>query len=127
YLLPHARAAFGLMGANEKVEDAKHVLRWLKANSGSCVNCAGGVAVLSKREIFRGCQGRWPTVAEMEPVLALLESHKYLVALPEKERGRPGRRPSPEYALNPRHFRAAGQAPTDTIDTIDGTDPEGGA
>jgi hypothetical protein len=101
YLLPHARAAFGLMGANRRVEDARHVLRWLRANSAGSAHCAQGGPRLSKRDIFNGCRGRWPTVAELEPVLELLEKHGYLRPLPQQEKTGPGRRPSPEYLINP--------------------------
>jgi Protein of unknown function (DUF3987) len=41
YLLPHALAAFGLMGADPRVEEAKRVLTWL-AHSVNSVNCVNG-------------------------------------------------------------------------------------
>jgi hypothetical protein len=97
YLLPHARAAFALMGTSELVADAMHALKWIRGH-----HKAGGEARLSKRDIFRGCEGHWPTVAELEPVLRLLEQHHYLKALPPSERPGPGRRPSVEYLVNPR-------------------------
>jgi hypothetical protein len=113
YLLPHAKAAFGLMGANQKVEDAKHVLRWLRANSGDTGNCGAGGARLSKRDIYQGCKGRWPTVEQLEPVLDLLARHHYLIALPAEDRPGPGRRPSPEYLVNPRGLSSADCPPGD--------------
>jgi hypothetical protein len=97
YLLPHARAAFALMSTSELVADAMHALKWIRGH-----HKAGGEARLSKRDIFRGCEGHWPTVAELEPVLRLLEQHHYLKALPPSERPGPGRRPSVEYLVNPR-------------------------
>jgi hypothetical protein len=102
YFLCHARAAFGLMGANEKVEDAKHVMRWLRANYGKSGDSGPGAVRLSKRDIYQGCKGRWPTVDQLEPALDLLARHHYLHPLPAEGRPGPGRRPSPEYLVNPR-------------------------
>jgi hypothetical protein len=99
YLFAHARAAFALMGATQQVRDARHILRWLLANS---VNSVGGVTRLSRRDIYRGCQARWSTVADMEPALELLACHHYLQPLPQGGRGGPGRKAGPEYLINPR-------------------------
>jgi hypothetical protein len=101
YLLPHAQAAFGLMGCDQRVQDARHILRWLRAHSGDFEDFGSRGARLSRRDIYQGCKGRWPTVAELEPGLALLEKHLYLRALPPEARSGPGR-PSAEYLVNPR-------------------------
>jgi hypothetical protein len=116
YLLPQARAAFSLMGANARVEDAKQVLRWVRANCANSAKRIQGGARLSKRAIFEGCKGRWPTVTQLVPILDLLAQHHYLVPLPEKEHPGRGRKPSPEYLINPRGLRdqAAGVPESDS-------------
>jgi hypothetical protein len=98
YLLPHAEKAFGIMGADPRVNDAQHVLRWVRANHGPANSR------LNRRELYRGLRGRWASVADMGPTLQLLEDHHYLRSLPQAARPGPGRKPSPEYLINPLTF-----------------------
>ena len=52
YYPPHARAAFGAMGADERTTDAVRVVAWLAAQLNSeTLKAVKGVAVVSKSEI----------------------------------------------------------------------------
>lgn len=98
YAVPHARAAFALMGEDVKVGFAKKVLKWLKAR-------AEPLADFSKRDCFNGCRGTFDDVDELQPVLDLLERH-YLIRSKEAERkAGPGRNPSAKYEVNPAAWR----------------------
>jgi len=94
YAVPHARAAFALMGEDVKVGFAKKVLKWLKARNEP-------QADFSKRDCFNGCRGTFENVDELQPVLDLLERH-YLIRSNETARKvGPGRNPSTKYEVNP--------------------------
>ncbi len=93
YLIPHAIAAFALMGADPTVADANHILNWIKGKNKT---------EFTKRDLFEGVKGRFKKVANLEPGLDLLVDHEYLrhrVIAPQ--RSGPGRRPSPIYDVNP--------------------------
>jgi replicative DNA helicase len=93
YLLAHAQAAFGLMGADPTVEAARHVARWL---------IRVGVERISKRDLFQGVKGRFKRMDALEAPLALLVHHRYLLPEePETERAGPGRSPSPGFRVHP--------------------------
>ncbi len=92
YLVTHACAAFGQMGADPDVEHARFLLAWLKRL---------GCEDFTKREAFEGTKGRFKRVAAMEPALAMLEEYRYVRPCPEAPRNRRGRRPSPTYEVNP--------------------------
>jgi replicative DNA helicase len=92
YFLAHAVAAFGRMGADPVVVLARRVIRWLGEN---------GQLTVTRRDIFRGCQGTFQTVDEMEPVERLLVRHEYLRPQPETQPRGPGRPPSPVFEVNP--------------------------
>ncbi len=94
YAVPHARAAFALMGEDAKVGYAKKVLKWLKGREETHAD-------FSKRDCFNGCRGTFETVDELQPVLDLLERH-YLIRSKDTERkAGPGRNPSAKYQVNP--------------------------
>jgi hypothetical protein len=93
YLIPHARAAFALMGADPVVEHAKYVLAWLKRK---------GVEALTRRDLFEGTKGRFKRVEELVAPLDLLVNHGYLRELALTSHSGPGRKPSPSYGVNPR-------------------------
>ena len=88
YLIAHALAAFGLMGADPVVADARYLLAWLDHR---------GADEVGKRELFNGTRGRFGRVAALEPALRLLVEHGHLVELAADPRPGPGRRPSPVY------------------------------
>lgn len=101
YLLPHALAAFGMMGADERLEDARAVAAWLGRNCADSAYCAHGVCTLSKRDIHNAFRSRFKAANDMDPVLNLLVEAGYLRPLPLPQRTGAGRPPSPRYEVNP--------------------------
>jgi hypothetical protein len=101
YLLPHAQAAFGLMGADERLEDAQAVAAWLGRNSVDSVDSARGVCVVSKRDIHGAFRSHFKTAEAVDPVLKLLVEAGYLRPVPQPKREGPGQPPSPRYEVNP--------------------------
>jgi hypothetical protein len=101
YLLPHALAAFGLMGADEKLVDARAVLDGLLSNCVHCVHSVQGVETYSKRDIHYAFRGRFKTAEALDPVLKLLEDAGYLRLIPQEKKPGVGRKASPRYEVNP--------------------------
>ena len=90
YLVQHAVAAFGEMGADPAVEAATLILSWLRKTSPSEV---------TKRDIHRALHRRFPRADDLDRPLAALADRGYLRArLQESGRGRPA---SPVYDVNP--------------------------
>lgn len=92
YLLPHARAAFFTMGLNENVANARHLLKWLLKEK---------VERFQKRDLHQSNRGKFKSVDDLDPVIALMERHYLIRPLPTKDRGGRGRKPSPWFELNP--------------------------
>jgi replicative DNA helicase len=96
YLIEHARAVFDLMGANQRLDDARWLLDWITRTNR---------AQFSRRDAHRAApHGRFATATDLEPALRLLEEHGYLRRVdPEpsqdpRSRGRPA---SPRFLVNP--------------------------
>jgi len=92
YLIPHAKAAHALMGADPVVEEARRLLRWITRS---------GRSAFTKRDIFEGTKGHFKKVGELESPLALLSSHGYVREREVASRSGPGRKPAPIYDVNP--------------------------
>ncbi|MGH8876777.1 MAG: YfjI family protein [Stackebrandtia sp.] len=93
YFAAHALAAFEDMGADPLVDDARAVLDWIERNQPE---------QFSRRELFTGVsRGRFRKVAQLDPVLSLLEQHGHIRALPPPEPTGRGRPPAPVYLVNP--------------------------
>jgi hypothetical protein len=93
YLVAHARAAYGAMGAEPAVEDAQHILAWLTREARQSI---------SKRDLHQGTKTRFPRVGMMEPALQLLLEHGFLaLQAPATQDGKPGRPAGPCYDINP--------------------------
>ena len=119
YLLPHARAAFGLMDVVPEYELAKRMLTWIKSDacrnpvtmvtempeitarpiSGISVTIVTGFRV-SRRDIYRGLRRQFGEMEAMDRPLQILLQHGYLREVPQEKAGR-GRPPSPLYEVNP--------------------------
>ena len=98
YALPHARAAFGLMGETEAVTKARRLLRWIGGRR------PDPRAEFTRRDAFNVCRATFPKVEDLQVALDLLVAHSIVRAKGESEyapRG-PGRRPSAAYEVNPR-------------------------
>jgi replicative DNA helicase len=96
YLIEHARAVFDLMGADQRLDDARWLLDWITRTNRT---------QFSRRDAHRAApRGRFATAIDLEPALRLLEEHGYLRRVdPEPSqdpRGR-GRPASPRFLVNP--------------------------
>jgi hypothetical protein len=93
YFAKHALAVFDHMGADPVISRARTLLEVLRANQWDEVSRRDLFAKLSRSE--------FPTVADLEPAVNLLEDHGYLrVHLPERT-GTRGRPPAPRYQVHP--------------------------
>lgn len=92
YLIPHAKAAYAAMGADPAVEDAKHILKWIRHRRRES---------FTKRDVFEGTKGRFNRVSALEPGLRVLEEHGHVRQRAAAGPIRPGRPPSPVYDVNP--------------------------
>jgi len=89
YLTAHAQAAFGMMRADPRLEDARHVARWIRSTHRER---------FTRREAHHAAEHRFGTVDELLPALAELEARAYIRRMEAEPR--PGR-PSPAYTVNP--------------------------
>ena len=83
YAFKHARYAYSVLGADETIEKAMHVISKFRRY---------GIRTISRSDLYQKCRGHYFREArEMEPVLALLEEHGYIrmEAVPYTGLGRP--------------------------------------
>ena len=90
-LAEHALAAYGLMGADPDVEDAKFLLAWARRK---------GLTEFTQREAHRNHGSRWPKADEILAGLMVLEERGY-IRQRERPTGEKGGRPSVAYEVNP--------------------------
>ncbi|HVS37903.1 MAG TPA: YfjI family protein [Gemmataceae bacterium] len=101
YFLPHAQAAFALMGADGKIADARHVWVSIARRRNEFSECSeNGASRLSRRDIHQWNRRRFPTVEALDPILTLLVDRCYI--RPIGGTGQAGRgHASPTYEVNP--------------------------
>lgn len=92
YLISHALAAFALMGADPALEDAKHILAWLRRDGRRVVSC---------RDIHQGNQGRFKKVDPIKAAIVVLEERGFLRLVPTAGTQGPGRPRSPAFEVHP--------------------------
>ena len=92
YLKDHARRVHACMGSDPRIEEAKRVLRWIQANN---------FQRITKRDTYRQFRNLFKNADEAGYALGILERH-YIIMPVEQDRHGPGRKPSPEYIVNPR-------------------------
>jgi hypothetical protein len=93
YLLPHARAAFGAMGADPRFGAARKVLAHLVRHP--------EVTEFTRTDIWRPLRGSFPNPDELDTPLALLVTLNYLrLRTPDRPKGTPGPKPI-RYRVNP--------------------------
>lgn len=97
-LIEHAKVAFGMMGADPELEDAKTCLGYIKRE-----RCEQ----FSLRDVHRAVQGRLPRAHQVKKALATLQEHGYLLPEDTTAPNRPGRPASPRYLVNPKLLKAA--------------------
>jgi hypothetical protein len=98
YYLPHARAAFGMMGTAEQSKDADRVVDWLvhRRRNPESLKVWKGVPVVTKSELHAGVFGGSRTAKDMSAVCRLLEEHGYLRSISTA-----GRRDSQLFEIRP--------------------------
>jgi replicative DNA helicase len=93
YAMAHTRAAYGMMGRDGALEDAKHLLAWLRREERQSI---------SKRDLHQGTKTRFSHIGMMEPAVQLLMEHGFLVLqAPSTQTGKAGRPAGPCYDINP--------------------------
>lgn len=95
-LLPHAEAAFAMLGADDTDIDALAVLRWIKA---------GNRKDFTRREAQRAMHGRFSKVERLERALAHLRD---LYVISGEKKAATGGRASSFYLVNPKLHVAKG-------------------
>jgi hypothetical protein len=103
YLLPHAQAAFHLMGADERLAQAQRVWRAVEQISERSERSERTPLRVSRRDLHQGVRSTksFHTPEEVDPAIELLVDRYYLRPAPPT--GRPGRgNKSPEYEVNPK-------------------------
>jgi hypothetical protein len=105
YLLPHAKAAFRLLGADEKEEQARRVWQGvlrLVSESSESSECRGHQVCVSRRAMHQAIRTRkqFNSAEEVDPAIDTLVDRYYL--RPLEQSGSPGRgNRSPEYLVSP--------------------------
>jgi replicative DNA helicase len=98
YFIPHAKAAFAEMGADEIVEKAKVVLRWI---AHQCLDS------FTKRDVHQGTRGTFKRAAEVDAPISVLVERGFIRRRKEASTGASGRPSSPTFEVNPKWVRPA--------------------
>ena len=78
YFIPHALAAFDLMGTDEGIDDARRVLAWIKDEH---------IEKFTARDAFQVFKGAFKKMTRMSEALTLLNDHQYVHELQAARRG----------------------------------------
>ena len=89
-LIPHAQAAFGMLGTDAADADAVAVLKWIKA---------GELLEFTRREAQKAQEGRFQSVERLKKALARLEQQDVLREFKRHNKGAP---PTMAYKVNPK-------------------------
>lgn len=95
YLIPHAIAAFGMMGADPVLGSARRVMSWIRSNQ---------IQSFSRSQAFNALRGQFERAAQINAPIDVLTERGFVRPLPETPCKRPGRKPSPTYEVNPAVF-----------------------
>ena len=84
------------MGADPRVDDARWLLDWISRTEQT---------QFTRRDAHRAVpRGRFSKAADLDPILGLLEEHRWLRRVDAGASGfRGGRPPSPRFLVNPLH------------------------
>jgi hypothetical protein len=105
YFLPQAKAAFALMGADEKLEKAKRIWESLSKRNECSEYSENAPPRVTRREIHQRNRRQFVTVKDLDPILQVLIDRGYLSPIPDS--GEAGRgHASPTYLINPLVLRA---------------------
>lgn len=89
-LVEHAKYAYGLVGADPRLEDAKKVLNWIEKNN---------LTSFSARDAHNAMQSRFKTVETLNEALEILGERFYIG---EVEQGKRPGRPTRVFRVNPK-------------------------
>jgi replicative DNA helicase len=92
YLLAHAQLALAQACTDPIVVDAEHVVAWFRMNK---------TCEISARDLFSAHKARFEKMDRLQPVLALLKSHHWVLEVEQVAEVRRGRKPSPIYRVHP--------------------------
>jgi hypothetical protein len=98
YLIPHAIAAFAEMGADEIVERAKAISRWIAHER---------LESFTKRDAHQSARSTFKRAADVDAPLAVLVERGFVRKRGENASGAAGRHASPMYDVNPRWAKNA--------------------
>ena len=94
YFLEHARAAFSIMGSDDKVRRCKAVLGAIKS---------AGLLEFNRRDIMR-LNRSFKTAEMLQPILDQLIDYGYIAVKENPNYSGRGRPPTPVYIVNPYLF-----------------------
>jgi putative DNA primase/helicase len=89
-LIPHAQAAFGLLGTDATDTDAAAILKWIRA---------GELTGFTRREAQKAQEGRFRSVDRLQKALERLEHQDVVREFKRHNKGAP---PTTAYAVNPK-------------------------
>jgi hypothetical protein len=92
FLIPHAKTAFALMGADPALDQSRYVLRVVRGWEGP---------TLTRRDLHQRLRASFPKPELLDRPLAILEEHGYLRRVTPSAESRSGRKPSPIFEINP--------------------------
>lgn len=96
YLIPHAAVAHALLGFDERIGKAKHVLAWIRRT---------GRTAFTRRDAHRALIRTFAKSEELEPILELLCRNGWIRATTEKgAKTGPWRPPSQAFEAHPKIF-----------------------
>ena len=98
-LIPHAQAAFRLMGADQGEADAIHLLKWIRAT---------GLYEFDRAHAHKALEGRFRSVERLKAAAARLA--EWHCISDERHRPNSGARPTPYYVVNPRLFESSSKS-----------------
>ncbi|MDG3005384.1 DUF3987 domain-containing protein [Paludisphaera mucosa] len=119
YLIPHARVAYDLMDVDPLVEDAEHLLGWIRRRDGGAADAG---RTFSKRQAFEGVKARFKKVTALDPALELLEKHHFIRPRAGERLPNRGRPPGPAYEVNPLVLEGAAGPTMNLAHPADATD-----
>lgn len=95
YLIPHAQAAYQVMGMDKQMQGARHILEWLQNQ---------GPPWFTRRSLYRRLEKTFQRVEDLDEPLSLLVDRGFLRQRPDDRHGKKGRK-SIAYDLHPAYVR----------------------
>ncbi len=99
YFLPHALAAYALLGSDPRIDGARKLVAWLQRKKPKD-------GLFSRRDAYRENRATFNRPEDVDPVLEILVRHGHIRERPRPWGTGPGRRPSPSFEANPYLFQS---------------------